>query len=87
MPPGRAKLSTEPAPTGSTACANTIGTARLADKRDELAHSRLLVSPRVARVTPRGASFVAAPQSEFLDGACIGPQSNIPQISYDIPMS
>ena len=26
LPPGRAKLSTKPAPTGSTACANTIGT-------------------------------------------------------------
>ena len=30
LPPGRARLSTKPAPTGSTACANTIGTVRVA---------------------------------------------------------
>src|SRR5215467_7895319 len=30
LPPGRAKLSTNPAPTGSTECANTIGTVRVA---------------------------------------------------------
>jgi hypothetical protein len=30
VPPGRAKLSTKPAPTGSTAGANTIGTVRVA---------------------------------------------------------
>src|SRR5262249_30321687 len=31
LPPGRAKLSTKPAPTGSTECANTIGTVRVTD--------------------------------------------------------
>ena len=30
LPPGRARLSTKPSPTGSTACANTIGTVRVA---------------------------------------------------------
>jgi hypothetical protein len=30
LPPGRAKLSTKPAPTGSPAIGNTIGTARVA---------------------------------------------------------
>src|SRR6516162_2793678 len=29
LPPGRARLSTNPAPTGSTVCANTIGTVRV----------------------------------------------------------
>ena len=29
LPPGRAKLSTKPAPTGSGTCANTIGTPRI----------------------------------------------------------
>jgi hypothetical protein len=31
LPPGRAKLSTNPAPTGSATCTNTIGTVRVAD--------------------------------------------------------
>ena len=30
LPPGRARLSTKPAPTGSTTIANTIGTVRVA---------------------------------------------------------
>ena len=30
LPPGRAKLSTKPAPTGSATSANTIGTLRVA---------------------------------------------------------
>jgi hypothetical protein len=30
LPPGRAKLTTNPAPTGSGTCANTIGTVRVA---------------------------------------------------------
>src|SRR5258705_7748745 len=30
LPPGRAKLSTKPAPTGSGVCVNTIGTVRVA---------------------------------------------------------
>ena len=30
LPPGRARLSTKPAPTGSGTCANTIGTVRVA---------------------------------------------------------
>ena len=30
LPPGRARLSTKPAPTGSATCANTIGTVRVA---------------------------------------------------------
>src|SRR6516225_10116994 len=30
LPPGRARLATKPAPTGSTTCANTIGTVRVA---------------------------------------------------------
>jgi len=30
LPPGRARFATKPAPTGSTACANTIGTVRVA---------------------------------------------------------
>ena len=30
LPPGRARLSTKPAPTGSVTCANTIGTVRVA---------------------------------------------------------
>src|SRR5215213_4180765 len=30
LPPGRVRLSTKPAPTGSTACANTMGTVRVA---------------------------------------------------------
>src|SRR5262245_19138159 len=30
LPPGRAKLATKPAPTGSTTCAKTIGTVRVA---------------------------------------------------------
>ena len=30
LPPGRARLSTKPAPTGSTTCTNTMGTVRVA---------------------------------------------------------
>ena len=30
LPPGRAKLATKPAPTGSVTCTNTIGTVRVA---------------------------------------------------------
>ena len=30
LPPGRARLATKPAPTGSTTCTNTIGTVRVA---------------------------------------------------------
>ena len=30
LPPGRARLATRPAPTGSATCANTIGTVRVA---------------------------------------------------------
>ena len=30
LPPGRAKLLTKPAPTGSTTCTNTIGMVRVA---------------------------------------------------------
>src|SRR4051812_30767353 len=30
LPPGRVRLSTKPAPTGSTACANTMGMVRVA---------------------------------------------------------
>ena len=30
LPPGRARLSTKPAPTGSVTCTNTIGTVRVA---------------------------------------------------------
>ncbi len=34
LPPGRAKLSTRPPPTGSTTCTNTIGMVRVARRTD-----------------------------------------------------
>src|SRR5262245_52541593 len=34
LPPGRAMLSTKPAPTGSATCVNTIGTVRVACSND-----------------------------------------------------
>src|SRR4051794_10664981 len=45
LPPGRARLSTKPAPTGSGVCANTIGTARVA------CSNAGIVEPAAARMT------------------------------------
>ena len=45
LPPGRARLSTKPLPTGSTTCTNTIGTARVV-----CSNGAMLILP-VARMT------------------------------------
>src|SRR5262245_54899165 len=45
LPPGRAKLLTKPAPTGSGVCVNTIGTVRVACSSDGTA------APPPARMT------------------------------------
>ena len=40
LPPGRARLSTNPAPTGSATCTNTVGTVRVACR-----NAGMIVSP------------------------------------------
>src|SRR5262249_53415496 len=51
LPPGRAKLSTKPAPTGSGVAANTIGTVR--------------VARRNGRSTARGEDHIRRKRNQF----------------------
>jgi hypothetical protein len=67
LPPGRARLATKPAPTGSTTFTNTIGTMRLARCNDATAGLAL------AKITS-GASATNSAAYLRLRSASLAPQ-------------
>ena len=79
LPPGRARLLTKPAPTGSGTCANTIGTVRVAC-------SNGVAAPLpAARMTSGASATNSAAYLRVSVGTACGPAILDPQVAPDGP--
>jgi len=76
LPPGRARLATTPAPTGSAACTNTIGTLRVSRRRDRGGHGQDGIRrerDQLRRVLAIAVGIACAPARFDAHVAAIGP--------------
>src|SRR6516165_8266411 len=78
LPPGRARLSTKPAPTGSGVCVNTIGIARVACSNDGTTApppARIMsgASGQFRRVSANALGIACGPAIVDLHVAAVGP--------------